>query len=151
MDYNDATFRAMFPEFVNAATYPAATIQIFWGLAQNFIVIPSCPAGAFLNGNNAAAALNYMTAHLYALSLAQTSSGQTPGSVQGGYEVSATIDKISVQTMAPPADNMWKWWLSQTPYGQALAALLSVLSVGGTSVGGLPERQAFRKVGGVIC
>jgi hypothetical protein len=151
MEYNDTTFRAMFPEFGNTTTYPAAVIEIYWGLAQDFIAIPSCPSnGAFLSGNKGAAALYYMTAHLYALALQQLNSGQQPGAVQGGYETGATIDKISVQMLAPPADNMWTWWLSQTPYGQALAALLRVAAVGGTSVGGLPERNAFRKIGGTL-
>jgi hypothetical protein len=150
MDYNDAAFRAMLPEFANTVTYPEAVIQMFWDLASDFISIPLCPAGAFLSGNSAAAALNYMTAHLYALNLQQVNSGQAPGAVQGGYEVSATIDKISVTMMTPPAADMWSFWLTQTPYGQALLALLAVKAVGGTSVGGLPERLAFRKVGGIV-
>lgn len=150
MEYNDAAFRAMFPEFADTVKYPASVIQMFWDLASDFIVIPSCPAGAFLSGNSAAAALNYMTAHLYALNLQQVNSGQTPGSVQGGYETAATIDKISVTMMTPPAKDMWSFWLTQTPYGQALLALLEVKAVGGTSVGGLPERQAFRKAWGTL-
>lgn len=150
MNYDDATFRAMFPEYADTTLYPASLIQVFWDLAGDFIAIPNYTCFAILRGNAASTALYYMTAHLLTLSQQQVNSGQAPGAVQGGYETGATIDKISVQQMAPPATTMLSWWLAQTPYGQALAALLTMLAVGGTSVGGLPERVAFRKVGGTF-
>jgi hypothetical protein len=149
MAYDDAAFRAQFPEFTDPVLYPAAVFSSLWTIATNFISAPGCPLN-FLTGNSYPIALNYMTAALWVLSNQQNQPGQTPGSNQGGFETSATIDKISVTTLAPPATNMWTWWLAQTPYGQALAALLQLKAVGGTSVGGLPERLAFRKVGGIF-
>ncbi len=149
MAYDDAAFRAQLPEFANTTTYPAGVLGAAWTLASNFISAPFCPL-SFLDGDSYQVAVNYMAAHLWVLSNQQSQPGQSPGTNQGGFETSATIDKISVAVLAPPANNMWTWWLSQTPYGQALAALLRLKAVGGKSVGGLPERLGFRKVGGVF-
>jgi Protein of unknown function (DUF4054) len=152
MQYNDTLFRTQFPEFADTTAYPAASIQVFWTMATVFIGASGCPCGA-LSGDALTLALNYMTAQLYTLSQMQTSAvaeGQAPGQNLGGFETAATIDKVSVTVLAPPASDMWEWWLAQTPYGQALLALLKVLAVGGFSVGGLPERRAFRKVGGIF-
>jgi hypothetical protein len=51
---------------------------------------------------------------------------------------------------APPAANAWQYWLNTSPYGMQLLALLQAKGVGGLYVGGLPERDAFRKVYGVF-
>jgi hypothetical protein len=95
-----------------------------------------------------------LTAHLLALGTMQTAGaggqGQSAGGVQGGFITSATVGEVSVAKLAPPATNGWQWWLASTPYGQALWALLSVKAVGGFAIGGLPEREGFRKVGGVF-
>ena len=149
MAYDDASFRAQMPEFSDTTKYPAATLGAMWALGTSYIDAPTCPLSC-LSAQAYPVAANYMAAHLWVLSNQQSSSGNAPGTNQGGFEVSASIDKISVSMLPPPADNMWKWWLTQTPYGQALAALLRISGVGGTSVGGLPERAAFRKVGGVF-
>ncbi|MNJ79317.1 hypothetical protein D3C77_772930 [compost metagenome] len=45
---------------------------------------------------------------------------------------------------------MWSYWLGMTPYGMQLMALLKVCTGGGLYVGGLPERAAFRSVGGIF-
>jgi hypothetical protein len=150
MAYDDAAFRAQLPEFADTTAYPAAVLGAAWAMATNFIDLPGCPIGSILNAASYQVAVNYLAAHLWVLSNQQSQPGQSPGTNQGGFETSASIDKISVTMLAPPANNMWTWWLSQTPYGQALAALLRMKAVGGTSVGGLPERAAFRKVGGVF-
>jgi hypothetical protein len=88
--------------------------------------------------------LNLMTAHLTALSVI-IAGGQVPGLVQ-----TATIDKVNVSLTPPPLKTQYQWWLSLTPYGQQLFALLQVSSVGGYWIGGLPEVAAFRKTGGVF-
>lgn len=147
--YDDALFRAQFPEFADTTKYPAALLSAYWSMATSFITASGSPCGA-LGASGLPLALNYMTAHLYVLAQLQAAAAGGPGSSQGGFETSASIGEVSVATMAPPAATMWQWWLAQTAYGQALAALLSVLAVGGTSVGGLPERYGFRKVGGVF-
>lgn len=145
--YNDAAFRAQFPEFADETAYPEALIEMYFGLAMQFISTTGSPCSGF-SGSQLQVALNYMTAHL--LALGKQAMSAPPGSVQGGFDTSATIGEISVSKLAPPVKGPWDWWLYQTPYGQALMALLSVLAVGGISVGGMPEREGFRKVGGVF-
>lgn len=150
--YDDAKFRALFPEFSDTTKYPASQIEVYWDLASSFVDETDFP-GRILTGAALENAVYLLTAHLYTLALqaqAAVAQGQAPGSNQGGFETSATIDKISVTMLAPPAKDMWEWWLAQTPYGQQLLALLQLLAVGGMSVGGLPERLAFRKVGGIF-
>lgn len=146
--YDDTLFRTQFPEFSDTTQYPQSLISGYWDMAAIFISSDDSPYN-MLNGDALALALNQMTAHLMTMG-ANAASGVSPGSEQGGYETSSSIDKISVSRMTPPVKGMWQFWLAQTPYGQALLALLSVMSVGGTFAGGLPEREAFRKVGGVF-
>lgn len=148
--YSDALFRQQFPEFADTTKYPQALVSMYWATGQEFISTSDSPCNA-LNGSSLALALNYMAAHLLALGLQAAAAGPGgPGSSQSGFVTSATIDKISVQTLAPPAKDGWQWWLAQTSYGQALWALLKVKSVGGMTIGGLPERTGFRKIGGVF-
>jgi hypothetical protein len=147
--YDDYVFRSQFPEFSDGTKYPMALLCAYFEMAGEFISVGrSCLS--ILNGCSGQLALNMMTAHLYVLGAAQTAAADGPGTVQGGFETSASIGSISVSTLAPPVDSMWAWWLAQTPYGQMLLALLRVKSVGGTSVGGAPERMGFRKIGGVF-
>lgn len=148
MEYDDASFRAMFPEFSDTIKYPAVMIEQYFDLATIFISSDGSPCTG-LSGKTLRAALNYMTAHLMVLSLQQSAAGSATSN-QGGFETSASIGEISVSKLAPPAKDAWQYWLYQTPYGQALMALLGALAAGGLSVGGLPEREAFRKVGGVF-
>ena len=84
-------------------------------------------------------ALSLMTAHLLGISVS-ANAGQNSGVV-----ISATIDKVTVGLMAPPAGNNWQYWLNQTPYGQQLLALLSAASAGGFYVGGNPVVSNFRR------
>jgi hypothetical protein len=148
--YDDALFRAQFPEFADTTKYPVLMIDAYWDMATMFISAADCPFNT-LSGKRLATALNMLTAHLIVLGIAaKGKAGKTPGSKQGGFTTSATIGEVSVTKLAPPAATAWEWWLSQTPYGSMLWALLDMLSVGGFSVGGLPERDAFRKVGGIF-
>jgi hypothetical protein len=144
--YDDTLFRTQFPEFADTTQYPEALLSGYWDMATNFISTNDCPY-YMLNGNSLALALNYMTAQLLTLGQ-QALANATPGSDQGGFIVSAKIGEIIIAKLPPPAANMWQWWLGQTPYGQALLAMLQLLSVGGLSIGGLAERQSFRKAGG---
>jgi hypothetical protein len=136
-----AAFRALFTAFANTTTYPDATITMFWDTATNYV---SNADYGELNGSSREYALQLMTAHLLALQ-AIVNRGQTPSMVN-----SSTIDKISVSLTVAPVKNQWQWWLNLTAYGQQLLALLQVKAVGGLYIGGLPERAAFRKVGGIF-
>jgi len=141
--YDDATFRALFPAFANTTTYPESVCAMFYANGTNYINANDNFCGG-LNGGTLDLALYQMTAHLL-----QTNNiinaGQTPGIV-----TDSSIDKIHVSLLPPPAKTAWQFWLATTPYGMQLWALLHVKSVGGWAVGGLPERSAFRKVGGIF-
>ena len=136
-----AAFRALFTAFADTTTYPDATITMFWDTAINYV---SNADYGELNGSSREYALQLMTAHLLALQ-AIVNKGQTPSMVN-----SSTIDKISVSLTVAPVKNQWQWWLNLTAYGQQLLALLQIKAVGGLYIGGLPERAAFRKVGGIF-
>lgn len=132
MTFDLAAFRALYPQFasVSDATVNANAAQALCYIAE------TCAD---------ACALNLMVAHL--LQLAQNATDGTPG----GQITSASIDKVSVTVaQAPGATNSYTYWLNSTPYGQQLAALLARCAAGGTQVGGLPERAAFRSVGGMF-
>jgi Protein of unknown function (DUF4054) len=146
--YDDTLFRTQFPEFADDVKYPPALISAYWDMASLFIDNVDFPC-RMLSGGQLALSLNYMTAHLMVMGM-RASGAATPDANTGGIETGASIDKISITQMAPPVKGMWDYWLAQTPYGQALLALLSIVSVGGMSVGGIAEREGFRKAGGVF-
>ncbi len=141
IEFDVTQFRTAFPEFADDAKYPDATLQVYWDTATCYV---SDEDYGCLSGDCRRLALNLMTAHLCKISeMAQA--GDTPGQV-----TSATIDKVSVSTTPPPNKSQWSWWLNTTPYGQQLEALLATNAVGGMYIGGLPEKSAFRKVGGIF-
>jgi hypothetical protein len=125
------TFRQLFPAFSNATTYPDATITMQYDTAGLYVTFSD-------------RAVYLMTAHLMALSDI-IAAGNTPGLV-----TSAAEGAVSISMTPPPVNTQFKWWLSLTPYGQQLLALLEVQSAGGSYIGGSAERSAFRKVGGVF-
>lgn len=134
-----AAFRAAFPAFSDAGTFPDAMIQIYWDMATGYV---SPNDGWGLAGNQLQSALNMMTAHLLQ-SFTLLSAGTAAVVVKG-----STVDKVTVQLEPPPAKSAWQWWLATTPYGQMLWGLLSAASAGGFYFGGTPERYGFRRVGG---
>ena len=112
-----------------------ALMQSYWNIAINYV----SNVGNFgsLQGDSRQYALNLMVAHLTYLS-GLIAAGQVPGLMQN-----ATIDKVTVGLTPPPLKNQFQWWLSLTPYGQQLLALLQVNSVGGFYIGGSPVRASF--------
>ncbi len=143
--FDVTAFRIAFPAFADVTLFPTATLQMNWDAAT--CLMDNDDNGHWaLHGECRFRGLNLLTAHLTALSvIIANGGGQVPGLVQ-----SATIDKVTVSLTPPPIKTQWQWWLSLTPYGQQLLALLQVSSVGGFYVGGLPELFAFRKVGGIF-
>lgn len=135
-----ATFRAQFPEFSNSTTYPDATLSGYWVMGESFITNAD---GYMLKGQTLQMALDLMAAHL-AKSFTMINQGQTTAIVSGSSEGS-----VSVSLTPPPVKNAWQWWLSTTPYGAQLRALLQVVTAGGFYVGGSLERASFRKAAGV--
>lgn len=139
--FDVAQFRKLFPAFASEEQFPDTLLQIYWDVAITYIA----PFDNFaLCGAALQLALNQLTAHI-AQSMSQVNSGDTPGVLTG-----ATEGSVSASLQAPPTKDGFTWWLSTTPYGTMLRALLLVKSAAGFYVGGLPERSAYRKVGGVF-
>ena len=139
-----AAFRALFPQFADAAKWPDAALSIQFGAATGYVSADTygdMPVAARTN------ALYLMTAHLLALGviIAQNNYSGQVGVVQG-----AVVDHVQITLTPPPVKSQWQWWLNTTPYGAQLLGLLEAQAAGGFYVGGLPERAAFRKVGGVF-
>lgn len=140
---NIPEFRAIFSAFKDPVEFPDVQIETYWGLAESYI---GAEDGLLLSGPPLQSALNFMTAHLLFL---MTNAGSSPGG-GSGVVTGQAVDKVSVQFAAPPAKDGWQFWLSQSPYGQQLWALLKSKSAGGFYFGGRPEQRAFRKVGGLF-
>lgn len=144
--FDPAAFRAnpLFAPFSNGTTYSDAILNAWAEIATNYISDEN--GGACINGislKNQTLALNLMVAHLLALS---TQIGNTPRPPKTpGLKQAATIDKVSVTLTPPPVRTQWQWWLSLTPYGQQLLALLQVASAGGFFYGARPVLPAFRR------
>lgn len=137
--FDVALFRERFPAFADSVLYPDPVLQSYWNTAACII---SPQNYGCLTGDCRAQALMLLTAHLAQLAT-NIQNGITPGVI-----TSASVDKVSVSMMQPPAIDQWGWWLAQTPYGAQLWAMLSVAAAGGLYIGGRPERSAFRKVYG---
>lgn len=149
--YNDANFRAQFPVFANTTTYPMATLSMYWTMGSAYVNVNNAGA-AYITQDQAQLANDLMAAHILQFFLNANNGAEAgAGSNSTGITTSATEGSVSVGLMPPPVKGMWEYTLAQTPYGQMLMSLLESLSMGGLSVGGLPERSAFRKVAGVFC
>ncbi|MGX2974486.1 DUF4054 domain-containing protein [Ursidibacter arcticus] len=137
---NTIDFRTMFPVFDNLDN---PTIELWAEVAGEYL-----KSSWVLSGKRFQIALNLMTAHLLHLTVGSESDG---GSAQnGGIVASASEGSVSVSFATPPTKNAWQHWLASSPYGLQLWALLKQWSAGGFYIGGLPERKAVRKVGGVF-
>ena len=139
-----AAFRALFPQFADAAKWPDAALSIQFGAATGYVSADTygdMPVAARTN------ALYLMTAHLLALGviIAQNNYSGQVGVVQG-----AVVDHVQITLTPPPVKSQWQWWLNTTPYGMQLWALLQSLNVGGFTIGGAPESSGFRRVYGVF-
>ena len=139
---NIANFRAAFPAFSNAITYPDALLNLQYANAGTYISQNDSYDG--LSGASLDFALQLLLCHLL-FSYSLIANGQTNVIVS-----SSTVADVSVSLEPPPAKTSWQWWLSTSPYGLQLLALLKLQSAGGWAIGGLPESRAFRKVGGIF-
>jgi hypothetical protein len=128
------SFRSLYPQF---ATLTDDQVLATSAQAQCFLTDQGCDCSAHM--------WLLMVAHMLTLGR-QASTGGVSGQV-----TSASIDKVSVSFAAPPSGNdAWAYWLSLTPFGVQLRALLKRCTAGGFYFGGLPERAGFRSVGGVF-
>jgi hypothetical protein len=148
--FNVTAFRAQFPGFANTGTYPDATLDGYFSFATGYIsATPQWGIGG-LTLNQQTLALNLMTAHLATIGQRIATYGADSGRVSG-FISSESVKDVSYTLKPPEGFSAFGQWLSQTPYGQQLYALLNVASAGGFYVGGLPEGRAFRKLGGRFC
>lgn len=108
-----ATFKILFPEFVDV---PDARITLGLAGAEGEL-------SATLWGNCYAKAVYWLTAHELSLALARQAEGDDGGSVATGRIQSASVEGLSVSFAVPTNSTANADWLSQTPYGQAFAAL----------------------------
>lgn len=140
--FDVTTFRLLYPAFANPTTFPDNYLTAQFGQAKAYITPYD---NEWTSGDLLQTALNLMTAHLTQINVILAANGVTPTL---GVLQSATIDKVTVSNVPPPIKNGWQYWLSTTPYGAQLWALLKTVAGAGPYLGGLPERAAFRKVGG---
>ena len=139
LTFDYALFIVQVPAYSNSMLYPEATLQAYWNTAIFYVSdVANCGS---VTCEKRQYAINLMVAHLVYIAglIAQ---GQVPGLMQD-----ATIDKVHVSLTPPPLRNQWQWWLSTSPYGQQLYALLQVNSVGGYYIGGSPTLAGFRFTG----
>lgn len=137
MTFDATAFRLAFPAF-QEATDPAILVWVD-------IVLES-PMASWLNCAKQTQQ-QLIVAHIGYLLTNANSIGNSQG---GGAVVSATEGSVSASFVAPPVRDGLEFYLSSSTYGQMLWAMLNVQSAGGFYVGGLPERRAFRKVGGTF-
>lgn len=137
--FDAAGFRVMFPEFSSATTYPDSTLSGYFSMSTQYV---SPDDGTYLFGDTLQLALNLMTAHI-AKALTLAAAGKSSGVTIGAGEGS-----VNVSLLPPPAKSAWQYWLSTTPYGMQLRALLLAAGAGGLIAGPSLERASFRKAGG---
>lgn len=134
-DFPLAKFRVLYPAFDEVADEVVLAVA---ELGECFLskCDESCTEQAWM----------LITAHMLYLRGKEEAGESQPGAV-----TSASIDRVSVSFAAPPAGTSEDFWFGMTPYGQQLLALLTRCRAGSASpfyVGSMPERAAFRSVGG---
>lgn len=132
-------FRTVCSVFADVTKFPDAVIEAWWDVATCYM---SDEDYGMLEGNARKLALHLLTGHVMMLTGLAEDDAQP---LNGGFTTSATIDKISVAVASPPAKDAWQFWLSSTPYGIQLWALIAASTVGGFSLGGNGERFGFRR------
>lgn len=122
-------FRTDMPAFADTTKYSDGKISVYLDRS-------TCYVSAYKYGSLCEKcrkyALELMTAHLLTLN-DRIMSGDTSA---GGRITSTSIDKISVSLDAPQTKNDWAYWLSLTPYGLELLALLNSKAPAGIYSGG---------------
>lgn len=140
--FNYPLFQSQIPAY---ATTPVQSVcAAYWSQAALYVNPDDNWCGGLADGA-LDLALNLLTAHLIYINNLILA-GQTTAIVTG-----STIDKITVNLLAPPVKNMFQYWLATSPYGQQLLALLRAKAAGGWYVGkGIAERRGFRKAYGTF-
>jgi hypothetical protein len=146
--FNSGQFRAQFLEFADTVAFMDATLAAWWTMGTAYISTNN--PGCEWTDAQAQLANDLMCAHLAKLFASMTASaanGEASGVV--GVVTGATEGSVNVQLAPPPTKDGFQYWLSTTPYGLQLRALLKAVGGVGLYVGGGLERASFRKAGGV--
>ena len=143
MALNIAEFRALFPQFSSELKYPTVTLNAQYAAAGNYMSQTDSVYGG-MSGDALSYALQLLTCHLLVIS------EKAAGGAPAGFTTAASEGDVSVSIAPPPMASGWRAWLASTTYGVQLWGLLAAKAAGGFAIGGLPERFAFRKVGGTF-
>lgn len=133
-DFPLSKFRLLYPQFASVSD------EVVYAIAEQaecFMSIHACACSD--------QSWMLMVAHMLALRAASESGNSAPGML-----TSATIGSVSVSFQAPTSSDGWSHWLNQSPFGQQFLALSKACFGGVRYVGSLPERAAFRSVGGLF-
>ena len=134
--------RAQFPDVLNNPPASDAQLQTWWTMGTAYLSENN--AGNGWTDAQAQLGADLMAVHLASLFTA-ISSGSDPRII-----TSASEGSVSVSMQPPPGSSAFGYWLSSTPYGLQLRALLRAVAGPGMYIGGSCERAAFRKAGGVF-
>ena len=138
------SFRRQIIAYSDPILYPDEVLQVYWDQATCFV--SNEYGDCWTSEGCLRTALNYMTAHLIYLANLIASNGNQGVS---GIVTQSTVDKTSVTLVAPPgSESQFKYWLNQSPYGQALLALLSAQGAGGLMGGFVAPRGGIRQPSG---
>ena len=149
--YNDANFRAQFPEFSSQTSYPSVALQFAWNMGSNWMSQEQPPIwglGGGLTSNGSAEAqqaADLMGAVIVFNLYGPASGGQQTSSQQGGTPgplTSASEGSVSVSFSIPALGTsaFRSWLLSSGRYGVMLLALLEhSASVGPYIASGRPS------------
>lgn len=136
--FNEVNFRALFPAFADVTAFPTVSLQANWTMGTAYI-----KGGCGWSVEQLQLANDLMAAHLSLLS------SNIAKGIPNGVMTSATEGSVSIGLTPPPTASAFGYWLSSTPYGAQLRALLKVVAGVGLYVGGSYERASYRKAGGV--
>lgn len=138
--FDPVAFREAFPYFASETKYPTEQLAGYFAVATLSIY----PYDWLLvSGDTLQRMLDLFTAHL-----AYRYNQMLQGNNAVGVVTGATIDKVNVSMQVPATVKAWQAWLLLSPFGLELWAMISALKPKAIPVGGLPERQGFRRVGG---
>lgn len=124
-------FRAQFPVFSDPSKYTDIALKGI--LERATCIISYNPCCSCVAAPCRLHAIYLLAAHLQALT-DKMANGQ--GGAPLGFATSASIDKVSVSVAAPPTKNAFQYWLSMTPYGLELWAIIAAQSGIGQYFGG---------------
>lgn len=136
---NVSQFRINFPPYADETTYPDSLLNTQYTIGKCYMEDSSCVAG---DPDCLEHMFDLMLAHLMYIR-DEVNAGNNVGVVTAANE-----GDVSVTLAQPPVNDEFHYWYNSSPYGRQLIVLLEANAIGGTFVGGLPERKGFRKFAG---